>query len=512
MATDANSVLYLHPNDGSYSISVDKLIGASDYRSWKRSMEIALTSKKKIGFVLGTVIRSTYAADPVTIDQWDTCNSMVISWIHACLSDTIKKSVLYINTARETWVQLEKIFSMANGSRKYKLNKDLYQLKQNSLTINEYYTAMSSLWEELDSMNALPVVNDMSAEFLNGLDDHYGAMRIQMLMLTPLPTVESACSMLQQEESQRDVLISKAESDISAMYSRQFPVKPTVTCSHCGGKGHSQNKCWYLYCFPKKQEKPRLNPVNTAAETHAIFQYTKKGSETDEELDNSFSGMVSCNHAESVLNGWIIDSGASDHMTYDVSKFTDPKIAVALPKITLPTGDSASISHTGNVSLCNSLHLHNVLCVPKFRYNLLSVPKLTKDSQCEVNFYGTHCVIRDAVSKKVKGVGKAKKGLYYLVNEPLGSDLISQEQNTHNCFAAQDEMNSVPFAVWHHRLGHASVKKLKHIPCVKKTIKENSQICVTCPMEKFTKLPYQLSESHAAKPFELIHMISRVLT
>uniref|UniRef100_A0A803LXV2 GAG-pre-integrase domain-containing protein n=1 Tax=Chenopodium quinoa TaxID=63459 RepID=A0A803LXV2_CHEQI len=433
MATYANNVFYLHPNDGSYSISVDKLTRASDYRSWRRSMEIALTSKKKIGFVLGTVIRSTYAADAVKADQWDTCNSMVISWIHACLSDTIKKSVLYVNTARETWVQLEK-----------------------------------RLWEELVSMNAFPVISEMSAEvrtllntvarnqeesrlfqFLNGLDDHYGAMRSQMLMLTPLPTVESACSMLQQEESQRDVLISKVDTDIFAMYSRQFPAKPSVTCSHCGGKGHNQSKCW-----PKMAAAAQVSTVEG--------------------------------------DGWIIDSGASDHMTYDLSKFADPKPAGALPRITLPTGDSASISHIGVVNLCNSLNLHNVPCVPKFKYNLLSVPKLTKDSHCEVNFYGTHCVIRDTLTKKIKGVGRAKNGLYYLVNQPLGADLLTEEQNIHTCLAAQNEYASVPFAVWHHRLGHASLKKLQHIPCVKKIIKENSQIFVTCHMEKFTKLPYQL--------------------
>uniref|UniRef100_A0A803N5P7 Retrotransposon Copia-like N-terminal domain-containing protein n=1 Tax=Chenopodium quinoa TaxID=63459 RepID=A0A803N5P7_CHEQI len=77
MATDTKSVLYLYPNDGSYSISIDKLTRASDYRSWRRSMEIALTSKKKIGFVLGTVLRSAYVEDLVKAEPWDTCNSMV---------------------------------------------------------------------------------------------------------------------------------------------------------------------------------------------------------------------------------------------------------------------------------------------------------------------------------------------------------------------------------------------------------------------------------------------------
>uniref|UniRef100_A0A803N9R9 Retrotransposon Copia-like N-terminal domain-containing protein n=1 Tax=Chenopodium quinoa TaxID=63459 RepID=A0A803N9R9_CHEQI len=79
MAADTSNILYLHPNDGSYSISVDKLTRSSDYRSWRRSMEIALSGKKKLGFINGTVLRSSYVADPVKAEHWNTCNSMVIS-------------------------------------------------------------------------------------------------------------------------------------------------------------------------------------------------------------------------------------------------------------------------------------------------------------------------------------------------------------------------------------------------------------------------------------------------
>uniref|UniRef100_A0A803N310 Retrotransposon Copia-like N-terminal domain-containing protein n=1 Tax=Chenopodium quinoa TaxID=63459 RepID=A0A803N310_CHEQI len=170
MAADTSSPLYLHPNDGSYSISIDKLTGAADYRAWRRSMEIALSSKKKLGFVTGTVLRSAYATDAAKSEQWDTCNSMVISWIHSCLSDTIKKSVLYVGTARETWVQLEKRFSMANGSRNYKLNRDIYNLKQNHESVNVYYTSLTSLWEELDAMNILPTVSENSTDVRNLLN------------------------------------------------------------------------------------------------------------------------------------------------------------------------------------------------------------------------------------------------------------------------------------------------------------------------------------------------------
>lgn len=99
--SDMQNPLFLHPSDNPLSISVSKLQGAADYRAWKRSMEIQLSSKRKLGFVQGTEIRS--ATDATEALQWDTSNSMVISWIHNNVSDSIKNSVLFITSASEVW-------------------------------------------------------------------------------------------------------------------------------------------------------------------------------------------------------------------------------------------------------------------------------------------------------------------------------------------------------------------------------------------------------------------------
>ncbi|KAL2903240.1 Ferritin subunit [Bienertia sinuspersici] len=79
-------------------------------------MEISLVEKRKLGFVTGATKKDR--EDAQKAEQWDTCDSMVIAWIHAFVSKQIKKSILYAKTSCKAWKQLEKTFDVANGSRK----------------------------------------------------------------------------------------------------------------------------------------------------------------------------------------------------------------------------------------------------------------------------------------------------------------------------------------------------------------------------------------------------------
>ncbi|CAO2833852.1 unnamed protein product [Amaranthus hypochondriacus] len=49
---ESNNPLYLHPSDGSHSIVVEKLIGAENYRAWKRSFEIGLPQNENLVLLL----------------------------------------------------------------------------------------------------------------------------------------------------------------------------------------------------------------------------------------------------------------------------------------------------------------------------------------------------------------------------------------------------------------------------------------------------------------------------
>ncbi|XP_074318716.1 uncharacterized protein LOC141655540 [Silene latifolia] len=161
--------LYLHPAESAHPLVVDvKLSGIENYLEWKRQMEITICSKRKLGFLTGVVKRPT--DDPLRADAWDTCNSLLISWIFHNVEKSIKNSVLYTKTAKEIWDYLQKHFSVSNGARKFRLNKELEDLEQGDKSIFEYFTELRILWQNLEIMTDWPPVTQVTPEINAWLD------------------------------------------------------------------------------------------------------------------------------------------------------------------------------------------------------------------------------------------------------------------------------------------------------------------------------------------------------
>nr|GEU62137.1 hypothetical protein CTI12_AA183640 [Tanacetum cinerariifolium] len=117
-----------------------------------------------------TVVKSHI--DVNLAELWDTCNNNVISWIMGSVSESIARSIMCIGTIFEMWKQLDMRFSVSDGSRKYRLNKDTYGITQSGCSIGAHYTKMKCVWKELDSLNALSVIATITPKitmFLNAL-------------------------------------------------------------------------------------------------------------------------------------------------------------------------------------------------------------------------------------------------------------------------------------------------------------------------------------------------------
>ena len=110
---------------------------------------------------------------------------------------------------------------------------------------------------------------------------------------------------------------------------------------------------------------------------------------------------------------WIIDTGATNHMVHSISCFTS--ITATLNTfVNLPNDETTLVTHVGIVKVYKTLILTNVLCVPSFGFNLLSVSQLAKTTLCCLIFFRTMCFIQDLAHWSTIGLGREFKGLYLL--------------------------------------------------------------------------------------------------
>lgn len=150
--------------------------------------------------------------------------------------------------------------------------------------------------------------------------------------------------------------------------------------------------------------------------------------------------------------------------------------------------------------------LYDVLYLPEFNFNLLSISKVVRTNHCNVIFSNGDCVIQD-LSLKRTGSGKLKQGLYHL--EYGGGNIVPVVGNisVNNDLLNSDVFSIPKKAIWHFRFGHASHAKLEMLCKDFPSIHVNKDlVCDVCHYARQKRLPFSLSSSRAAHPFDLVHL------
>lgn len=147
-------------------------------------------------------------------------------------------------------------------------------------------------------------------------------------------------------------------------------------------------------------------------------------------------------------NKWVIDSGATNHMTGNPNIFSSFRPHKAPSPVTVADGSTCNSVGYGTVKPTSIITLSSVLSLPKLAFNLISVSKVTRDLNCWISFFPDYCLFRDLVTNQVIGKGHLSGDLYILDEwEPR--------------FVACSAVIS-PFEA-HCRLGHLSLPLLKKI-------------------------------------------------
>ena len=260
-------------------------------------------------------------------------------------------------------------------------------------------------------------------------------VRCEILRNDPIPELEECYALVRREDVRRGVMNGQLEnSEASAMVTRnrsnqnwspqhqhdqKKPIHPKTTnggdkslykCTHYDQTSHTKSRCYELVGYPEWWDHSRDSRKKNfkKASTAAIVETKTE----DDSGEKSLALAVAASNGGKVLNistpvsnnAWIIDSGATDHMTFD-SKQVSPLKSSSQNFVSTANGTSIPIIGEGSLSLTNTLNLDYVLVVPSFNYNLLSVSQITTVLFCVVIFWPEFCVFKDIQTRQTIGCG-----------------------------------------------------------------------------------------------------------
>ena len=136
--------LYIHPSDNAItSIVTTKLTGNENFRLWKSSISRALKARNKLGFIDGTLKKTSVDESKKT--KWDRANAVVCSWLLSSISDSIYQSQAYSEVAEDIWNNLFETYNKSDGSVVFNIHQQINTLKQNGISLSDYFNKLDSL-------------------------------------------------------------------------------------------------------------------------------------------------------------------------------------------------------------------------------------------------------------------------------------------------------------------------------------------------------------------------------
>ncbi|XP_021598932.1 uncharacterized protein LOC110604958 [Manihot esculenta] len=500
--TGMGDPLSLQTSDHPGMSLVSALLVGSNFRSWSRTVRIALGVKMKLGFVEGTT--SIPSKDTEGYEQWKRCDFMVTSWILNSISKELVDGFIYTASARDLWQEICERFGECNGPMIYELHRKISLISQENQSVSVYFTKLKRLWDELRSVEPLPTCTcgasraiaeitnrNRLMQFLMGLNKAFASVRDQVLGMDHLPTVNKAYSMVVKFESQREILgamndnseslalLNKAQAQ-SLSRPRRSKVKKGH-CTFCNMDGHTREGYFRLIGYPdwfKAKNKIRTQSFKGNRSTKVMAVVEGNKSEEDNPLEY-LDPLSKIHELTSMLSS----------LKQEVSQLVKGKGTFAPSTSHGPEAHfidfadgKTQVTQSRKLNLFGKLILDDVLYIPHFQYNLISVGQLMSSHGYYIVMWKDYCLIQDPLNKKVVAIGKKQRGLFRL------NQMSFSHSDVRNClFEIMNSnadlhsfVNSTPFQMdlnkehsmqleqthkhvvnmndMHDRLGHASVE------------------------------------------------------
>ena len=526
-----------------------KLTGPGDYFSWARNATLILGVHGLQDFLE----EDGKKPGDMSQEHWEQNKKRVMVWLLSSIEKAVREQVENLQNAAEVWKDIEKQFSgKSNKMQVSRILQEMRQIKQEKKSVTEYAGELKKLYRDLEFFRPfkphdprdLPLLREwfepiLVQIFLDGLNQEFH-LRSQLIMATTTwPTLEETVASILEEETRmsHQATASHVSVDTRAALSSlthvqssivpkgdqanetkfDYKRKPRVVCGHCKRPNHTTKDCYELVGYPPGWQRRQNNRLTIgknrerkqdhvhftsstgelpSAAAQAFEEYKAKimaaTTEVPAESTSSSHAAQGVNHS---FDPWIIDSGATNHMTGSPKEFSSYMPRSGKDRVRIADGSSAPIMGCGTISCTPTLPLNPVLHVPNFPVNLLSVSSITKSLNCGAWFEPKFCVFQELKSRKILGTGTEHDGLYYLdgVAAPLAFNAT--------CTSSTDE-----FLLLHYRLGHLSFQALgRKFPSLFASCCKDKLGCDVCELAKHTRATYPSSSERSQNPFEVVH-------
>ena len=384
--------------------SIPSLSSANQYTDWSAKMKgyfIFMGCWKVVGAnpLIARPTPATDGSNVLQVDAWDKVEGQargllylrVAQSFHHLLDEPVVdgtttrektsaemwetlKSKLGKTDAADTWSKFEGLIGMERLSDQKPLTDQLNRLEAR---LKEITNAGLKLDENMKALLVLSKIPESYRTLISGL---LSAIELKDLK------VETVINKTLSEESVRKT------GSVGSSASRVSNTKPKKKgpCGHCGGKSHNKSSCWKKYPDKKlkrgstnkgkgKDNGPTHAHAANTTDNVASVLVTTTAAESSQSILTSFYGSATAIEGYNSTT-WLMDLGASEHITFDMNDFTSYK-PFDQPMLFSTAANGSNIYGQGSGTVKGRAHvdgqwieteLDNVIYVPQVACRLFA--------------------------------------------------------------------------------------------------------------------------------------------
>lgn len=462
----------------SNSMKVDKFDG-KNFKQWKFQMQCALRAK-------GLNINNPKPTETSAQVQWNKDDGMAMFILTSSMDLHQIALIENCDTAKEVMSKLEAVYEHKSEFNKMIVHEKFYQYTYcSSDTMAQHVSKIEGLAKQLRESGEKLSDTAVITKILSTLPPAYRSLRQAWLSLdSENQSIQNLTSRLIDEEASLEkevhdetALVTTKKNSKQVKHNK----KPSNTstsnstnsnhrfvCYNCNKRGHFARDC----------KAPKKSGRRDQEQQSSMLAFN---------IENSSCHMTTIDHEDDV---WILDSGASAHMTnkrhyfYDLQECVDKNRTVKL-------GNKQDIQVCGRGSILikrkingqwEESILEDVIYVPGLRRNLFSEGVATRKG---------YVIVKNNKSALIMKNNKVVMSAYLKENNLYELDIKTVIQES--CNIVQSDIK-----VWHERLGHLNLKELQNMNkagALPVTLTGNDKfICEACQYGKQARLPFRSSE------------------